>query len=40
MSGLTDSDTVKKIIRLGADYVLAKPFTLQELRVACETTAR
>ena len=40
MSGLTDSDTAKKIIRLGADYVLAKPFTIQELRVACETTAR
>ena len=40
MSGITDSETVKEIIRLGADYVLAKPFTLQELRSACETSAQ
>ncbi len=38
MSGMTDSQTVDEIIRLGADYVLAKPFTLQELRAACETS--
>jgi len=37
MSGITDSATVKAMMDLGADYVLAKPFTLQELRSACET---
>ena len=37
MSGMTDSQTVNEILRLGADYVLAKPFTLEELRAACET---
>jgi len=40
MSGITDQETVKEIIRLGADFVLAKPFTLQELRSACEASAR
>jgi CheY-like chemotaxis protein len=40
MSGITDSETVKEITRLGADFILAKPFTLQELRSVCETSAQ
>ena len=40
MSGITDSETVKEIIRLGADYVLPKPFTLKELRAACGASAQ
>ena len=40
MSGMTDSQTISEIKRLGADYILAKPFTLQELRAACGTSVQ
>ena len=36
MSGMTDDQTIARIMALGADAVLSKPFTLGELRQACE----
>lgn len=36
MSGATDDETVATIMALGADSVLPKPFTLNELRRTCD----
>lgn len=36
MSGVSDGETVARILALGADAVLSKPFTLGELRQTCK----